>query len=96
MILPDVHTVKEFREISTEKESFLLARLNPSRCFMRRSEFEEIDAPRALSDIKESRYNENTAVIGSIQVGSKVLMTTAFEGSHVIDVLYGDRLPRIC
>ncbi len=56
----------------------------------------EQDAQRALQIMKESRYGENAAVIGSIQAGSKVVMTTAFGGSRVIDVLYGEGLPRIC
>lgn len=56
----------------------------------------EQDAPRALQIMKESRYGENAAVIGSIQAGSKVVMTTSFGGSRVIDVLYGEGLPRIC
>ncbi|SHO53317.1 hydrogenase expression/formation protein HypE [Anaerocolumna xylanovorans] len=54
------------------------------------------DAKRALQIMKESRYGENAAVIGTIQAGSKVVMTTAFGGSRVIDVLYGEGLPRIC
>lgn len=56
----------------------------------------EQDAPRALQIMKESRYGENAAVIGSIQAGSKVVMTTSFGGSRIIDVLYGEGLPRIC
>lgn len=56
----------------------------------------EQDAQKALQIMKESRYGENAAVIGSIQAGSKVVMTTAFGGSRVIDVLYGEGLPRIC
>lgn len=54
------------------------------------------DADRALQIIKEAKYGENAAVIGSIQAGSKVIMTTSFGGSRVIDVLYGEGLPRIC
>ncbi|MGN6712159.1 hydrogenase expression/formation protein HypE [Anaerocolumna jejuensis] len=56
----------------------------------------EQDAQRALQIMKESRYGENASVIGSIQAGSKVVMTTSFGGSRVIDVLYGEGLPRIC
>lgn len=56
----------------------------------------EKDAEKALQVMKESKYGENAAVIGRIQAGSKVVMATAFGGSRVIDVLYGEGLPRIC
>lgn len=56
----------------------------------------EKDAGKALQIIRESKYGENAAIIGRIEAGSRVVMTTAFQGSRIIDVLYGEGLPRIC
>jgi hydrogenase expression/formation protein HypE len=53
-------------------------------------------AEKALTLIKKSKYGENAAIIGKIKEGSGVIMTTALEGSRIIDILYGEGLPRIC
>lgn len=53
-------------------------------------------AEKALALIKKSKYGENAAIIGKIKEGNGVTMTTALEGSRIIDVLYGEGLPRIC
>ncbi|WFR58109.1 hydrogenase expression/formation protein HypE [Anaerocolumna sp. AGMB13025] len=53
-------------------------------------------AEKALALIKKSKYGENAAIIGKIKEGSGVTMTTALEGSRIIDILYGEGLPRIC
>lgn len=54
------------------------------------------DGARALEIMKKSKYGSNAAIIGEIEAGSRVVMNTAFNGSRIIDVLYGEGLPRIC
>lgn len=54
------------------------------------------DADKALQVMKASKYGENAAIIGKIESGTKVVMATPFGGNRVIDVLYGEGLPRIC
>lgn len=56
----------------------------------------EKDKDKALQVMKQSKYGENAAIIGKIQDGSKVVMTTVYKGSRIVDVLYGEGLPRIC
>ncbi len=53
-------------------------------------------AEKALGAIRKSRYGENAGIIGNIMEGSGVIMTTALKGSRIIDILYGEGLPRIC
>lgn len=56
----------------------------------------ENQAEKALSLIRKSKYGENANIIGKIKEGSGVVMTTALQGSRIIDILYGEGLPRIC
>jgi hydrogenase expression/formation protein HypE len=51
---------------------------------------------RALKIIQNSTYGENASIIGKISKGEKCIMTTSLEGKRIIDVLYGEGLPRIC
>ncbi len=53
-------------------------------------------AKKALDIMQKSRYGSNAAIIGKIVEGSGVIMTTALKGSRIIDILYGEGLPRIC
>lgn len=53
-------------------------------------------AEKALTAIKKSKYGRNAQIIGSIAAGSGVNMTTALGGNRIIDILYGEGLPRIC
>ncbi|QHQ59727.1 hydrogenase expression/formation protein HypE [Anaerocolumna sedimenticola] len=53
-------------------------------------------AKKALAIMQKSRYGSNAAIIGKIVEGSGVIMTTALKGSRIIDILYGEGLPRIC
>lgn len=53
-------------------------------------------ADKALMSIKRSKYGKNAKVIGNIVEGNKVKMITTLRGSRIIDVLYGEGLPRIC
>lgn len=56
----------------------------------------EEQSKKALDIIKNSTYGENAAIIGRIEKGNQVVMTTALKGQRIIDVLYGEGLPRIC
>ncbi|WMJ86106.1 hydrogenase expression/formation protein HypE [Anaerocolumna sp. MB42-C2] len=56
----------------------------------------ENQAEKALAIIKKSRYGANAQIIGKITKGSGVTMTTSLKGSRIIDILYGEGLPRIC
>lgn len=53
-------------------------------------------AEKALKAMKATKYGKNAAIIGNIQEGKGVTMTTALKGSRRVDVLYGEGLPRIC
>ncbi len=54
------------------------------------------DAEKALQIMRNSKYGENTALIGNIRSGTKVVLNTIYNGSRIVDVLYGEGLPRIC
>lgn len=56
----------------------------------------EVQAEKALTALRSTRYGKNAAIIGRITEGKGVTMTTALNGSRRIDVLYGEGLPRIC
>lgn len=56
----------------------------------------ESQADRALSAIRESPYGRSAQIIGGLIEGKGVTMTTRLKGSRVIDILYGEGLPRIC
>lgn len=51
---------------------------------------------RALDIIKRSKYGENASIIGSITPEEGVGLVTSFGGKRILDVLYGEGLPRIC
>ncbi len=53
-------------------------------------------AEAALNAMKRSKYGRDAQIIGNIIEGSGVNMVTALKGSRIIDVLYGEGLPRIC
>ncbi len=53
-------------------------------------------AGKALALMRRSKYGENAQVIGKIKEGSGVTMITSLNGSRIIDILYGEGLPRIC
>lgn len=56
----------------------------------------ENQAKRALAAIRKSKYGKNAQIIGNIVEGKGVTMTTNLNGKRVIDILYGEGLPRIC
>lgn len=55
------------------------------------------DKERAIEIMKNSEYGENCAIIGKAVEGKAVVtMETRLGGKRIIDVLYGEGLPRIC
>ena len=55
-------------------------------------------AEKALSLVRGTEEGKNAAIIGTVADAEKatVTMTTRLGGSRVVDVLYGEGLPRIC
>ncbi|HAX53538.1 hydrogenase expression/formation protein HypE [Muricomes intestini] len=53
-------------------------------------------AEAALAAMQQNKYGENARIIGDITEGAGVYMTTALHGRRIIDILYGEGLPRIC
>lgn len=53
-------------------------------------------AETALDIIRENKYGINAQIIGEIKKGQGVNMITPLGGNRVIDILYGEGLPRIC
>jgi hydrogenase expression/formation protein HypE len=51
---------------------------------------------KALKVIQNSRYGKNARIIGRIEEGKGVNLTTKLDGNRIIDILYGEGLPRIC
>lgn len=56
----------------------------------------EKHAEKALNAVKKSKYGKNAAIIGRITLGEGVTVKTSLGGSRVLDILYGEGLPRIC
>lgn len=56
------------------------------------------EAPKALEVLRQAKYGENTAIIGSVVPGEPgtLLVRTSIGGTRVVSVLYGEGLPRIC
>lgn len=56
------------------------------------------EADKALSLVRSTEEGKNAAIIGTVLDAEKatVTMTTRLGGSRVVDVLYGEGLPRIC
>jgi len=50
----------------------------------------------ALEAVRKSKYGKNAQIIGKIVNGKSVNMITALKGNRIIDILYGEGLPRIC
>ena len=53
-------------------------------------------AEEALALMKQTEHGKNAAIIGKVCEGSGTYMITPLGGSRVLDVLYGEGLPRIC
>ena len=53
-------------------------------------------ANKAVEIMKNSKYGENTTIIGKITNGEGVILNTRLGGQKKINVLIGEGLPRIC
>lgn len=54
------------------------------------------DANRALDLMKQTKNGKNAAIIGTFSQGVGVCVRTSLGSTRVLDVLYGEGLPRIC
>ncbi|HWQ77518.1 MAG TPA: hydrogenase expression/formation protein HypE [Anaerovoracaceae bacterium] len=54
------------------------------------------DAESALGFMKKTECGKGAAIIAEVVAGKGVVMKTRLGGSRVVDVLYGEGLPRIC
>lgn len=53
-------------------------------------------AEKALELMRGTEHGKNAAIIGEIKEGNGTFLTTRLGASRVLDVLYGEGLPRIC
>ncbi len=53
-------------------------------------------AEKALKVVQSDKYGKNAKIIGEVTKGKGVSMRTRLKGTRIIDVLYGEGLPRIC
>ncbi len=53
-------------------------------------------AEKALKVVQSDKYGKNAKIIGEVTKGKGVSMRTRLQGNRIIDVLYGEGLPRIC
>lgn len=56
----------------------------------------EAEGEKALALLRQTREGKDAVIIGNVQNGRGVSMCTRIGGSRVVDVLYGEGLPRIC
>lgn len=54
------------------------------------------DGEKALTLMRKTEYGGDAAVIAQVVSGKGVYMKTRLGGSRIVDVLYGEGLPRIC
>lgn len=54
------------------------------------------DAEKALELMKQTECGKDAVIIAAVVSGKGVAMKTRLGGSRVVDVLYGEGLPRIC
>jgi hydrogenase expression/formation protein HypE len=56
----------------------------------------EEDADKALEAMRQTEHGKHAAVIGTVTEDANVQLVTGLGGVRVLDVLYGEGLPRIC
>jgi hydrogenase expression/formation protein HypE len=54
------------------------------------------DAEKALDLMRQTKNGKNAAIIGKFSTGKGVSVRTSLGSTRVLDVLYGEGLPRIC
>lgn len=55
-----------------------------------------VQAEKALELMRGTEHGKDAAIIGEIKEGNGTFLTTRLGASRVLDVLYGEGLPRIC
>ena len=56
----------------------------------------EKDGQRALELMKKTPHGKDAVIIGRMASGKGVTLRTSLGSTRVLDVLYGEGLPRIC
>ncbi|MGI5874929.1 MAG: hydrogenase expression/formation protein HypE [Bacillota bacterium] len=54
------------------------------------------DAEKALAAMKGTEHGKDAVILGTVTAGGGVVMKTRLGGRRVVDMLYGEGLPRIC
>ena len=54
------------------------------------------DAEKALEVMSATNHGKDAVILGKVVEGSGVIMKTRLGGKRVVDMLYGEGLPRIC
>lgn len=54
------------------------------------------DAEKALDAMKATEHGKDAVLLGEVTAGKGVVMKTHLGGKRVVDMLYGEGLPRIC
>lgn len=54
------------------------------------------DAEKALLAMKATEHGKDAVLLGEVTAGKGVVMKTRLGGKRVVDMLYGEGLPRIC
>lgn len=54
------------------------------------------DAKKALAAIRGTEHGKDAVLLGKVTAGKGVVMKTRLGGKRVVDMLYGEGLPRIC
>ncbi|MBQ6811180.1 MAG: hydrogenase expression/formation protein HypE [Firmicutes bacterium] len=54
------------------------------------------DAEKALAVMSATNHGKDAVILGKVTAGSGVVMKTRLGGKRVVDMLYGEGLPRIC
>lgn len=54
------------------------------------------DAEKALAALKATEHGKDAVILGEVIPGKGVVMKTRLGGKRVVDMLYGEGLPRIC
>lgn len=59
---------------------------------------ESVDAENILAAIKKTKYGKNAAIIGEVKTErpGSVILRTEVGGHRIIDVPYGEPIPRVC
>ena len=54
------------------------------------------DADKALHIIRQTEMGKDASIIAKAAKGKGVIMKTHLGGSRVVDMLFGESMPRIC